>query len=113
MNVRLLRKIQKAIVKAPTKYDQDVTISCGTTHCIAGWALVLDGQDPMKLGGRLSRAGEALELDCDERGRLFERPEYMWPEKYATAYRKAKTPRGRARIAYNRISHFIKTKGAE
>jgi hypothetical protein len=40
-------------------------------------------------------------------------PQITWPLKFALAYTKAKTLRGKARVAVRRIDHFIKTKGRE
>jgi hypothetical protein len=120
MNVKLLRRIQKRILKHPDSYDQNVMISrdeCGTTACIAGWAVLLSPLDPGFIGDYASKATLLLGLDDEQAIRLFDVIEdgYCcgWPDKYVRAYLRAKTPRGRARAAMRRIDHFIKTKGAE
>lgn len=52
-----------------------------------------------------------LGLTSDQAERLFY--ETNWPDKYYMQYETAKTSRGRARAAANRIDHFIQTKGEE
>lgn len=60
LNVRLLRRIQKHILAEPlridmgefvkTKYFDEVEQPpCGTTACIAGWALILSGAKPQSV----------------------------------------------------------------
>ena len=45
MNVPMLLQIRDQILAAPDSFRMD-TWSCGTAHCIAGWACVLAG-DPV------------------------------------------------------------------
>lgn len=48
MNVELLEKIREQIIAHPEQHDQQLwgfKADCGTTHCIAGWAAVLTGQE--------------------------------------------------------------------
>ena len=48
-NVELFDKIAKAIEDEPDRYDQAVYGgggSCGTAHCVAGWAAALEGCTP-------------------------------------------------------------------
>jgi len=43
-NIPLLRKVMEHITAHPEEYDQReyaVRTECGTTHCIAGWAVAL------------------------------------------------------------------------
>ena len=55
MNVELLKKIQAAILQEPRRIDMGPLIqpvkgqhACGTTACIAGWALVLDTESRLE-----------------------------------------------------------------
>lgn len=110
MNVKLLREIKQQILKEPKLYDQDhVTVrkECGTAHCIAGWAMMLSRSIS-------SFPGASLDITTEQYSRLAGRAMMGtcdWPKKYAEAYKKARTPQGRARVAAQRIDCFIKTKG--
>ncbi len=43
--VELLRDVVKQIVNHPETWDQTVFhSSCGTAHCVAGWAAVMEGK---------------------------------------------------------------------
>ncbi len=51
MNTKLLRKVQRAILREPKRYNQDTWCdgnsispdgSCGTVGCIAGWACAIE-----------------------------------------------------------------------
>jgi hypothetical protein len=113
---------------------------CGTAGCIAGTACIITGAiKPSRIIGRTYRntytggrpfwefpdntpdkARKALGLKKEQAQRLFYMPDHIWsdidlhwPKRFGTAYRKAKTPRGKARVTSRRIDHFIKTKGAE
>jgi hypothetical protein len=49
-NVPLLRKVIEHITEHPTEWSQGswgVKTPCGTSHCFAGHAIVLSGQDPV------------------------------------------------------------------
>jgi len=56
-------------------------------------------------------AADALGVDDTQAIRLFLLAH--WPDRYRDAFQKSKTLKGRARIAANRIEHFIRTKGEE
>lgn len=48
MNLELLKKVRQQIEDHPELHSQfsyGVRTPCGTTHCIAGWALSLSGVD--------------------------------------------------------------------
>lgn len=48
VNIPLLRKVMEHITTHPEEYDQReyaVRSDCGTSHCIAGWALALSGRE--------------------------------------------------------------------
>lgn len=135
MNIPLLKEIQARILAEPDAFRMD-TWSCGTAHCIAGWALVLsdlkianpnaepwahvltDGRSPM------NAAAEALGLSTENDGdgdwfddgnseakRLFLNDD--WPRAFCNSYDEAESRRERAKIAAERIDHFIATNGAE
>jgi hypothetical protein len=123
MNVRLLRRIQRQLLKEPDSYDQEVYVDthttdagvCHTRACIAGWACLLSGRT---VNGVLPRI--LLGLTLEQADRLFSPIEgprgfrclsTAWPERYARQYLEAKTPRGKARAGFRRIEHFIRTKG--
>lgn len=125
MNVALLKKIKARILAKPNAFRMD-RWSCGTAHCIAGWACVLNGVKPTKLyvgaadrsvtpdGTYVeTRAADLLGLESADLGGNAERLfyEYEWPARFRsdpTVGRKLKAKRAAARI-----DHFIATGGAE
>jgi hypothetical protein len=96
---------------------------CETAACLAGQTVMMedktydDGRDAMK------GATEILGLSNEEADRLFRLTggqqgwrggrTNRWPVQFSKAYRKAKTPSARVKVACDRIDHFIETKGAE
>lgn len=140
MKTRLLRKIQAHLAEEPKRYVQDyehitstetlerVSLNgappCGTMACIGGWACVLSG-DSSPSYHTMRKAQEYLGLDPEQADRLFSgvsvsegdiRIVYSgtrWPKKFASAYAKAKTQRGRVAVAIRRIDHFIATRGRD
>lgn len=133
INVKLLRRVQKAIVehaahfdmsewgvgasKADIMHDEPPESECGTTACIAGFAVILRDGKARPSEAVALRAAKLLSLDYDSWDfgcngtRLFH--VQHWPSKFYHRYSKAKRNLTRARIAAERIEHFIKTKGAE
>jgi hypothetical protein len=132
MNVSLLKKIKTHILAEPDAFRMD-TWSCGTAHCIGGWALVLnglkianpdedacyqaleDGRNPDVVAARLldlsaDVADDSLD-DRTERSRLFLSDH--WPDRFIDAYEDAQSCAEKAQIAAERIDHFIATNGAE
>jgi hypothetical protein len=126
---RLLRKVAAHILAEPLRYEQDCTANmgkpgeefregrqypaCGTVACIGGWIEILAFKRSVEdvcEGLRFSAIREAL-------GCTYEQVEDLvqytfrdgWPKRYLDAYNKAKTPRGKARVAQRRIEYFIKT----
>lgn len=93
--------------------------NCGTAACIAGWteALALKTRPSKLVGtypyfGSEDAAGRRLGLDDWYAGhRLFRTA--SWPEKFQRAWDAAKTHKARAKVAADRIEHFIKTNGEE
>lgn len=131
MNVELLEQVKARILAEPEHFRMD-TWSCGTAHCIGGWAIALKGlvvvnpravhgcyQDVVVYGETLSAMSVATELlDLDnaadgitEAERLFI-TEY-WPGVFEAAYRNAETREERAQIAAERIDLFVASNGAE
>lgn len=129
MNTKLLRRIQKQILKEPRQFDMDFYFSeyhslgvkiprCGTAACIAGWAICLadkktpqQADESLRMSPARFRAQEHLGLTAEQCDRLF----YQggWPAPFKENYGGAKNATHAARIACLRIDHFIKTKGAE
>lgn len=129
MNIKLLRQIKKQILAEPlqfymqcwlsnVRHDQQKIPNCGTTACIAGWAIcIVRKQNPEAarqdyLSGQFycsSIAREFLELDVTQSDLLF--LESKWPIKFQRTEKE--TPLQTAKRAAKRIEHFIKTKGEE
>lgn len=125
MNVRLLRRIAKAIVENPRQFDMDTfhkskgygsacvladipekeQHSCNTTHCIAGFAQILSSKSDYKMDAALD-ARRLLDIDHVAAARLF----YCdaWPEQFRGKKEVWKPTR---KQAFDRIEHFIKTGG--
>jgi hypothetical protein len=140
VNVELLQQIKARILAEPDAFRMD-TWSCGTAHCIAGWACALVG-DPvvvtdalpafqLTVSGRYPAdvASEALGLGKYLRDYVCPADSLFldeaWPPEFAYAYDDAlcdddgaplntsDARRKRAEIAADRIDHFIATNGAE
>lgn len=128
LNVKLLRRIQKHILEEPRRLDMGNwkrtnmdglhAPPCGTTACIAGWALTLSGKPLPQFDNIARDAARLIGVhhtqiqygNCDEdcqAGRLFLRLE--WPEPFASDYGKTMNPGKRAKIAAARIEHLIST----
>jgi hypothetical protein len=133
LNVRLLRKIQRYILKEPRRLVMSRLIlkkgdplpedhnddfgKCGTAACIAGWALLLSGRKPFKgERGEENDAGTAAKVlgvkyetcgNSDHPGnKLFW--VFNWPYKFRIRYNQAKTAFARAKATSLRIDYFIK-----
>lgn len=142
MNTELLRKVEKRLLKQPARFnmryfgavalginslrDMLTVPVCKTQACIAGETLLAAGLDKIdkKNGGFVNgvdiaeRAQEALGLNYDQAERLFYFQEWSsggrgWPSQFRNAYDEAKTPAARAKVAVDRIEHFIETEGRE
>lgn len=125
MNVQLLREIQVEILAKPDAFRMDVW-TCGTAHCIAGWALHLTGQRiadmraPTALqtteDGRLVQhaACDALQIDEDEGGVLFNTckwPDYFRNELEDDDGDPISDRQKLAKVAAERIDFFIIAEG--
>jgi hypothetical protein len=107
MNKPLLRKVAKRIKDNPELYNQDCY--CGSVCCIAGHAVLIhDKNQPFGFGAIPARAKEILLLNEKQfqSSCVFVS---MWPYPYKERYRKAKTAKGQAKVAHDRIMHLIKT----
>lgn len=121
MNVPLLLDIKAHILAEPDAFRMDVW-SCGTAHCIGGWACMLSGV-PMKerysgsghwqaIGEPTSSVAERLlGLDDDSSINLFEVG--CWPDEFSERYQATDDRVEHVKIAAERIDHFIATNGAE
>ncbi|HEY0004402.1 MAG TPA: hypothetical protein VGB17_06295 [Pyrinomonadaceae bacterium] len=138
MKTRLLKKIQQAILEHPAHFDMDEwgaryklenlvhdeppESNCNTTACIAGWACVLTNSHPtfewkelpgfgLCVDDHEHHTGSLLGLNQKQVDRLFYT--CFWPKRFEARYERAKKNTTKARIAAERIDHFIATKGAE
>jgi hypothetical protein len=128
MNTELLIKVREAIMAHPHNTDMVAgwilhsnfqVAQCGTTGCIAGWAIA--GGDLEKLRKRREatgaghqvreRAKKLLDITEAQADRLFH--VYAWPPSLKWSYDSATTWRMRAKITARRIDHFINTGGKE
>lgn len=88
---------------------------CGTTACIAGWAITLHHKNNLLSDGFAicgpteDAATGILGINYDEAQRLF----YVenWPDPYRREYIDAEQPEERVRISVDRINYFLATKG--
>lgn len=129
---RLLRKVAKHILAEPKRFAMSwwygegtpgqpltqgffterhisklIVPECGTVACIAGWAVLLtDGNNGYQSGADIHRRAIELLGDAAEDA-LF--GTLTWPTRFAERYHHAKTRRGKATAAVDRIEHFIKT----
>jgi hypothetical protein len=133
INVRLLRRVQKHILAEPRRLvmshwrqtrlhecrvedlDSDHChdypfAKCGTAACIGGWGVILSDSDIAPYRQR-DELAQLFGINTNQLNLLFSVS--SWPVKLAHAYRKARTPAGKARVASRRIDLFIKTRGAE
>lgn len=121
MNIPLLEKIAEVIEAQPELFDMGYW-HCETTHCIGGWAQRLSGraenidtQDMADLLGiELTSDDDCLVYDECEAGRLFLSDN--WPTQFRDAYEIANNSDNqamKAKVAADRIRHFIATSGRE
>lgn len=122
MNVRLLRRIEKRILKEPGQFDmgdwlrrglpKDKLHPCGTEACIAGWACILSKKVPRSYLHVQEVATKLLGISPYGAQCLF--VPTFWPNKFGTVSASFNPgTKAYARNAVRRIEHFIKTKGAE
>lgn len=129
MNVKLLEQVKGAILKHPENFDMELyaygTVvadkqappECGTTACIAGWAIAIhDGvvEEPQSIGQEMKiwqRAEEVLDLDSEQGRTLFHVSK--WPEVFRRGYKCAESDADMAQIAAERIDRFIVSNGRD
>lgn len=117
MNIQLLKKIRRQILRTPRKFDMrflhtsfeskepvDFYTRCGTAHCICGWAAVLMEDDQIQNGVH----GLGVFDITEKQGfsLFFTR---SWPRKFRDAYENAPSYTAKAKFAAARIDHFIAT----
>lgn len=129
LNVKLLRRIQKAILRHPDQFDMEWWFQsylkfnskpalleaggCGTAACIAGWAVHLSrGHRRLATTRRAvwdthNEATRLLRIDSGRQCPLYNIG--AWPEEFRNGYEGAETPLARAKVAVARIDHFIET----
>lgn len=115
MNIRLLRRIQKAILKYPDNFNMSVwgdlhdhgtsKPSCGTCGCIAGWACFLSGINIDIISSRtvISKAQYLLKISREQNWILFLAEEF--------ANKNGRLSNVSARKAVSFIDNFIASKG--
>jgi hypothetical protein len=110
MNTELLLIVKKKILAHPDKFNMNEW--CGTSKCIAGWAVSLSGKKMRRSNGtgeeylpNKKKAASLLGITLDQADRLF----FIcnWPD--AFFYMDGEE----AENAAKRIDHFILTDGAE
>jgi hypothetical protein len=132
MNIKLLKQVKRHILAEPERFRMD-DWNCGTAQCIGGWACSLAGLKWKRSGEGTHRelateaevskvaallldieaedCPESIYGDDSEAARLFYTS--SWPDEFRHQYEEAEDRRARARIAAERIDHFIATNGAE
>lgn len=115
MNTKLLRQVRAEILKYPENYDQGEWDPTKCACCIVAKAIKLAGRTKEMSDGGWKYRALAMEVlglpSSDEYSALFDL--YEWPDPFYTRYSEAGSARERALAAADRITHFIKTKGAE
>jgi len=143
MNIKLLKKIKNAILKAPLRFNMDWWVKkhrdglfiaksalppCGTTACIAGHALALAQKKPLTTSfwlkqkeivgnsennSPVSRLAGKL-LDLNTAQRRRLFFVREWPSQFElVGYPHKREATRNAKVAARRIDHFIKTKGKQ
>jgi hypothetical protein len=139
MNVKLLKKIKREILKEPLRFNMDFwigtndrTAPCHTTACIAGWATILDIKrvQPKKSWAEIGTIVEENLTDqdrfCEDGAAKLGLSPYQtqvlfyernWPKQFQDNFGGRETKRAkrlrRAKLAAARIDHFIQTEGRE
>ena len=138
LNVRLLRRIQRHILAEPGRLDmsswaQDVSSrasapSCGTTACIAGWAVILTEASKRKIRNLTKQlpyeiVPDNYTFDEDAAARLLGfdsengAPSLFlvakWPLRIRARYETGRTPAARAKAASDAIDWAIKEHAKE
>ena len=118
--VKLWEKVRDAILAEPEAYEQSNPYyeiifkekgkpNCDSPVCILGWVSYFTKR---RAAHRLSDKKNAeifLGLTGKESEYIFFHDGCMWKESFSKRFRKAKTPKGRARIAASYINDILKT----
>ena len=106
LNVELLRRTQRLILKNPTRFDVDQD----SQWSIEGWVPTAAGIDMDSTDDIYVTARKLLGISAAQADRLF--IGYNWPLKFCRQYRNEPSNlrefKHNARIAHARIEHFIK-----
>lgn len=113
MNVELFERVKEKILAEPENFRMS-SFHCGTSFCIAGWAVVLSGYEInafMKACDAswthwAEPAMTLLDLTESQAWRFF--LPTGWPRQFIEAYRE-----NPAKATIDRINHFIATEGKE
>ena len=112
MNDPLLKQIAQAVADQPEKLN--MSSWCGTACCIAGWAVILAGEqgelDRLRKdnpGLVSARAKVLLGIDTEQASSLFHL--CCWPDHLHTSYAYAANKEAQAAVLRERIDHFIAT----
>lgn len=108
MNILLLEQVKQQILKEPHRYNQAVFI-CNTAHCIGGWAAILSGWDFAEHGDIQAYAQKVLELTDKQAENLF----LDCPPQFNKIWISGFPAEAKAKLACERIDHFIATEGRE
>jgi hypothetical protein len=124
MNTKLLRRVQRQILKEPKQFqmlslftesiDKVHIPNCGTAASIAGWVgCLFKNRKPSKAPRNFDAIEARIILGLDLRGanKLF----FFcnWPEKFRKHALKKEGTVEFAKQAARRIEHFIKTNGTD
>lgn len=138
LNVKLLRKIQAHITEEPRRFFMDECIikastpeewvnaaedhwdasktmpPCGTAACISGWTNILTRAKSLDQYQDFDRAIASLGIVKSSDFHDWTGADYLflaecWPKQFSSRYKKAKTPKTRAKIACERINYLIAT----
>lgn len=140
MNTKLLLKVRGAILAEPEKFrmewwfQEEPKSPCGTSACIAGHVLAISRNwKTLKRGVKFYKQSEHPDYDkeneiTDEIRSIAVRElglsDYdhnidnlfvstVWPYEFRDRYHNARTAKQRAKVAADRIDHFIATEGRE
>lgn len=105
LNVELLRRTQRLILKNPTRFDIDQD----PEWSIEGYVVIAAGLRPDRVDDCYSTARKLLGISASQADQLF--IGYQWPLKFCRQYRPEPSTRREfkrnARVAHARIDHFI------
>lgn len=115
MNRELFEKVKAKILAVPDQFDMgdwEDEGECGTTRCIAGWALAIEGRwvdlRQENTWNLLLAAADALDITEEQAEKIFFADN--WPKKYLDLHNDADGDHeAEAAAACARIDHFMET----